>query len=301
MTKIMAGIVLYNPDIDRLLSEVNSIFSQVDHICFCDNGSKNISVIKEKIANTSKIHYIYNDNNLGIGKASNQICSYAEQNGYDWVLMLDHDTLCPDKIVETYSKYIDDDTIGMLCPNVIDKELVKNKYNSIDGRDTEYINRCIQSATFIRVSAWRKCGGFNEWMFIDFVDFDFCKKLEINGYKLLRCKSISIDHQLGKRIFSKREQLYRWVAEKTKIKIIGYLAYKNVFSKERVYYCTRNNIAYIRIYQEYIDKRREWRDFFSRIIRRIIRSSNRVMIVRETVRGIIDGYKTDVHPYILEE
>lgn len=296
--KVIAGIVLYNAEIKRLVLEIESVLPQVDLICLCDNGSSNISTIEEKTGEFENIIIIKNKNNLGIGTASNQICSYAEKKGFDWVLMLDHDTICPPNLVETYKNHTGDDSIGMLCPNVVDKEVAHNNYYSNEGTgDVEIIQRCIQSATFVRISAWKKCCGFNEWMFIDFVDFDFCKRLELNGFKIARCKNVTVDHQLGKRVKTRNADFFMNLYNKTGKKIFKYLTYKNEFSSARVYYCTRNNIVYIKSFAPYLNKRKEWTDFWGRIFRRTLRSKNRLMIVRETLKGVRDGFKTEVLPY----
>lgn len=297
MIKTMAGIVLYNAEIERLFMEIESVLPQVDLICLCDNGSTNIDMIEKKIGENEKIVIIKNENNLGIGTASNQICLYAEKKGFDWVLMLDHDTVCPADLVATYKKYIDDESLGMLCPNVVDKELARNQYNSIGDGEIEYIQRCIQSATFVKITAWKKCGGFNEWMFIDFVDFDFCKRMEINGFRIARCKTVTVDHQLGKRVKTKNADFFMNLYHKTGKSIFKYLTYKNEFSEARIYYCARNNIAYIKLFAGYIDKKKEWMIFFSRIFKKLIRSKNRLMVIRETVKGAYAGVKSNIIPY----
>ena len=293
----MAGIVLYNPDINRLLEEINSVLSQVDFVCLCDNGSDNIGIVEEKTKTFNNLKLIKNVCNLGIGTASNQLCKYAKENEFDWILMLDHDTICPANLIDTYKKYISDKKIGMICPNVVDKEIVNNIYRSTTEKEIEYIDRCIQSATLVSLDAWEKCGGYNEWMFIDYVDFDFCKRLELNGLKIIRCTTVTVDHQLGKRIKSKHEKFYLSLYNRTRIKAFKYLTYKNVFSEARVYYCARNNIVYIKMCRNYIDKEQEWRKFYFGILKRILRSTNRPMIIRETIRGMKDGLKTTIQPY----
>lgn len=297
MVKAMAGIVLYNAETERLFMEIESVLPQVDLICLCDNGSTNIDMIEKKIGKNEKIVIIKNKNNLGIGRASNQICLYAEKNGFDWVLMLDHDTVCPADLVVTYKKYIDNESVGMLCPNVVDKELARNQYNSSGAGEIEYVQRCIQSATFVKIAAWKKCGGFNEWMFIDFVDFDFCKRMEINGFRIARCKMVTVDHQLGKRVKTKNADFFMNLYHKTGKSIFKYLTYKNDFSEARIYYCARNNIAYIKLFDGYINKKKEWMLFFSRIFRKLVRSKNRLMIIRETVKGAYAGVKSNIIPY----
>ncbi|RHP51228.1 glycosyltransferase [Clostridiaceae bacterium AF31-3BH] len=297
MVKAMAGIVLYNPEIERLFMEIESVLPQVELICLCDNGSANISRIEDRIGENEKIVIIKNENNLGIGTASNQICAYAEINGFDWVLMLDHDTICPVNLVSTYNKYINDELLGMLCPNVVDKEIARNQYNSLGDGEVEYVKRCIQSATFVKISAWKKCRGYNEWMFIDFVDFDFCKRMEINGFRIARCKTLTVDHQLGKREKTRNADFFMKLYNKTGKSIFKYFTYKNEFSELRTFYCARNNIAYIKLFANYIDTKKEWRIFFYRIFKKVVRSKNRLMIIRETIKGTYSGLKTKMEPY----
>lgn len=297
MSKYMAGIVLYNAELDRLQLEINSVLPQVDLICLCDNGSQNIEEVESLISGINKIILLRNKINLGIGAASNQICRYAEKEGIDWVLMLDHDTICPKNLICTYKKYINDQSIGMICPNVVDKEIVNNVYCKKNKQKVEYVNRCIQSATFIKIDVWRKCQGFNEWMFIDFVDFDFCKRVELSGFKILRCNTVTVDHQLGKRVRTKHALFYEKLYKTTEMRIFKYMTYKNEFSAARVYYCTRNNIAFIKIFGNDLDKKTEWIAFFDRIIRRIVRSNHRFMIIKETIKGIVDGVRCNCPKY----
>lgn len=58
--KISAGIVLYNPDINRLKQNIKAVIPQVDVLVLYDNGSKNITKIEKMISslniNLSLIH-----------------------------------------------------------------------------------------------------------------------------------------------------------------------------------------------------------------------------------------------------
>ena len=53
MNNILAGIVLYNPQIERLILELKSIEKQVQKICMFDNGSNNYSEIEKVIESIS--------------------------------------------------------------------------------------------------------------------------------------------------------------------------------------------------------------------------------------------------------
>ena len=42
---ISAGIVLFNPDIERLKENIDAVIVQCTHVYLVDNGSKNISEV----------------------------------------------------------------------------------------------------------------------------------------------------------------------------------------------------------------------------------------------------------------
>lgn len=301
MARIIAGIVLYNPNLDRLKDVIYSIANEVEEICIFDNNSfsfSNINTLINSLNVPCKIKILSGNKNYGIGYALNRIFEYASNEGYDWVLTLDHDTICPANIISEYCKMLNLQNVGMICPSVIDKEIASNHWGISNNQELySKVERCIQSGAMVKVNAWNSCKGFNEWMFIDFVDFDFCKRLELNDYAIIKNNRIVVDHELGARECNKHALFFEKLYKRTGMIVFKYLTYRNVFSPARVYYCTRNNIAYIKIYKNSINLQKEWRDFFVRIIKRLIRGKNRIMIIKETVKGINDGikYKNDLY------
>ena len=49
----------------------------------------------------------------------------------------------------------------------------------------------------INIQAWKDVGGFDERMFIDLVDTDFCLRLRRAGYKNIQLTSVVLNHNLG--------------------------------------------------------------------------------------------------------
>ena len=194
---VVAGIVLHNPEISRLLASINTILSQVDRLFLVDNGSSNISEIKQMldaIGNYGKIQLVENGRNEGIAVALNQICSNGKTQSAQWVLTLDQDSVCPSNIIEEYSKYIDREEIGMICPTVLDENL----HSAAVDDSRYYVDSCITSGSMIRLSAWESVGGFWNDLFIDMVDFDMCWSLKHAGYKILQIGSVGLSHEIGK-------------------------------------------------------------------------------------------------------
>lgn len=227
---MIAGIVTYNPDIERLKLNVDAIYNQVERLIIVDNGSYNKNEIKQFCENWDNIVILLLDDNYGIALAQNKICNYAKDNGYEWVIILDQDSICPDNIVEEYTKYSGHKDVGILCPKIFDINYgYTEKYYSTN--DTDVVSDCLASASAIRISVWYNIGGFYEPMFIDKVDFDYCFQLHTNGYKVLRVNTVELQHEVGhsvkKRFLFKNRAVFN-------------------HSPIRYYYMTRNSFIMIR-------------------------------------------------------
>lgn len=273
MNKSIAGIVLYNPDLKRLAENVNAIASQVDEILFVDNHSLNLSNVKEMFTD-GKYSYIENNENYGIAKALNQICYYASQKAYKWVLTLDQDSVVCDGLIEIYNKYVDH-SIGLLTCKIIDR--------NFDSKEIVepipcIVKSAITSGSYVNISAWEKVGGFDEKMFIDFVDNDFCMTLIENHYRLFRIGSVSILHELG---HSRRIKFLR-----------GQIIYNH--SAFRYYYLIRNRIYYARKHRHSDSLVRNilatlWRAFLI-----LCFESHKLDNCKALSKGLVDGFTMDV-------
>lgn len=210
---ISAGIVIFNPDINRLKENISAVIVQCAHVYLVDNGSNNIDEVKKLLNqyNHSKVSVLCNMENQGIAKALNQLASEAQKGGFDWILTLDQDSVAPSNIIEEFEKYTNNLNTGMLCPVICDR----NKGVVVEAKDNyKEIDECITSGSLLNIKAWRKIGGFDESMFIDGVDFDICYRLRKNGYKILCIQSVVLLHELGRIVY------HRFIFWKVLVKII---------------------------------------------------------------------------------
>lgn len=193
---ISAGIVLFNPDIKRLKENIDAVIIQCTHLYLVDNGSGNVDEVKGLLNqyNQSKISILWNRENQGIAKALNQLTSVAQKEGFDWILTLDQDSVVPSNIVGEFEKYINNSSVGILCPIICDR----NKDEEIKiNEDCTEIDECITSGSLLNIKAWSEIGGFDERMFIDGVDFDICYRLRQRCYKIYCIHSVVLLHELG--------------------------------------------------------------------------------------------------------
>lgn len=228
----VAGIVLYNPEIPLIKQNINTLLNQNFSVLLVDNGSRKIEEIKK--LERENVTLIINDKNKGIGVALNQICTYAYRKNTKWALTLDQDSIVPDNILSEYVLRINRKNIAIICPTIIEKNL--NKEICIQKSKTEnYVEKCITSASFINISIWKETSGFDEKLFIDYVDFDYSCKVRRLGYKILKVTSVQLIHSLGE---SELRRFLFW-----HIRVSNH-------SAERKYFISRNIIIYCKKYRK---------------------------------------------------
>lgn len=306
MDRIAAGIVLYNPDMNRLDKCIKSILAQVDFLIMFDNSTEDLDSSFLERFDKEKFVYITKHKNKGIAYALNQIMSKAKNQGYDWVITLDQDSIMQPQIVKDYRKCIEsrETELGIVCPQVIDK---RRKYMEIKKEPAyEFIEDTITSASCTNIRAWENIGGFDEWLFIDLVDNEFCKRLVVSGYKIMRINKCILDQEFGK-ISPKKESIQNFYIKLSKIlhnDNIAKLSYKKVVDPMRVYYTSRNIIyvnkkmkRYGKVgFQNYNCK--GYVGFMmSFLAPSIVRGGDKIKILKAIVKGTVDGIKRKTKPW----
>jgi rhamnosyltransferase len=275
---ISAGIVLYNPDLVILKKNIEAIIGQVAHLCLIDNASDNIEEIEALLKNYS-VDLIKNSKNEGIAKALNQICNYGIIKGSSWCLTLDQDSICEKNIIECYKQCFDLANVGMISSNYLDRNREKNIDKNRESSDIDYkydfVDFCITSGSLVNLKAFIQVGGFDEIMFIDFVDNDFCNVLRKFNWKICKLNRICFEHEIG--INGYRRFLWHKV-----------LVYK--YSAIRRYYTFRNGIYLIRKYNSKGLKRYLIKTFFL-----LIYDDKPIKKINSAIKGIKDGLKMPIN------
>lgn len=201
MDSVFAGIVLFNPEIDRLIENITHIICQVDRLILVDNGSANKKEIQNIIQNlnSTKIQYIDLLENKGIAAALNVIAEFTESCGVKWVLTLDQDTVCKDNIIDIYRKYLSIRNVGQFTCLYQDRNFLDDrlKRDTIGYCELKKVPWCITSAALLNIEAWKKAGKFDETLFIDQVDYDMCLTMREKGYWIYQVGFVGFVHEIG--------------------------------------------------------------------------------------------------------
>lgn len=245
---IIAGLVItYNPDKNAFSEVVENLISQLDMLVIVDNGSDNSDYIKSFSSN-KKINVIPLLENFGIAKATNIGLEEIYKQNYNFCLISDQDTIYPVDYIENFKTYRinnNDSDIAAFSPIFFDvnsneykplyilknNKILKVKHNGLP----QTVFQAIASGLIVDMNKYNLIGGMNENLFIDYVDFEWCWKVNYLGYKILCLPQLQIKHCLGEGVVS--------VGNK---KISEH-------SSLRYYYITRNTF-YLSLHTTYLSK-----------------------------------------------
>lgn len=272
--KVDGVVVLYNPD-ESIISNIMSYINQLNKLYVVDNSeSINSGLIDKILAISSKCIYVSNNGNKGIANALNKGALSAIENGSQWLLTMDQDSIFQEdnfvRLLE-FTEGVDAKEIGLVSP--FHQSVLRSKHEDI----VEEVLLTMTSGNLISLYAYEKIGGFDERFFIDAVDWDYCIRLNLNGLKVLRVNTVFLKHELGNN------------ARKI----------KTIFGKERViqnynyirrYYITRNKLLIAHLYhKEYSKLSFRWRVSILADVRNILLyEQHKLSKMREILRGIKD-------------
>lgn len=194
--KIAGVVVWYNPSIDYI-ENIKSYISYVDKIYVYDNSEySNMHLLLELSKYKEKIEYIQTGENKGIAFSLNYTAKLAINEGYEWLLTMDQDSYFFKESFSEYLFYLKDnkeDKIGILAPIYI----YKGKKNTLETANKK-IDVVITSGNLVNLKIWDKLDGFNEKLFIDEVDHEYCYRLKEKKYEIIQVSKVILEHSLGK-------------------------------------------------------------------------------------------------------
>lgn len=276
MQKVAAVVVWYKPEIN-VIDNLNSYVNQVDKLFVVDNSDNDNSPLMEKIQCTNKVEYIWNKTNLGIAAALNIGAKKAVEEKYHYLLTMDQDSeaspLLISNLLECFSE---DPRIALVSP------LLQHRTGrSIKPETTKSCRQIISawtSGNLIDLNVFQQTGGYNEDFFIDYVDHDFCLKLNKMGYKIYLCSKAILKHDLGK------------IKE---VNLIFRKVYPTNHSALRLYYRTRNRFYLKKVYKNIVPDffKQDNKDFWKGFLKAILFEENKLKKIKYSILGYIDYRK----------
>lgn len=229
--KLAGCVILYNPDKD-VIRNIESYIRYLDKLYVIDNqnGEFITNELKNKYDN---VEIIKHSKNMGIAYSLNEVLSLC-QNGYTHLLTMDQDSRFDIGIMDKYKNAIVsfdwEKTLGV-GPAILNYNALPPEKSNMLYKETMGV---ITSGNIISIENAINIGGFDEKLFIDEVDYDFCYRGILKNYKVYIYNSgIYLKHSLGNMI--ERYFIYR------KLKCMNH-------NHVRKYYIMRNRFY---VYKKY--------------------------------------------------
>ena len=237
--RIAALIILYNPN-EEVKANIASYYEYVEKIYVFDNTENNESTIDFEDFDKSRIVYFFDGQNKGIAERLNIGAKMAQDDGYDWLLTMDQDSKFTSTAITNYFKNIGSfsgiENVAMFGINYFPDD---NNPNNSDFTDNDYL---ITSGSLLNLNLFNKIGLFDELLFIDSVDEDYCIRARILGYRIIKFSNIHLAHEVGNVVFRSSIKTFFLIKK-----------IKGVHPPLRSYYIVRNNL-YLRKKYRHLNK-----------------------------------------------
>lgn len=224
--KVAAIVILYHPG-QEVMANIKSYSDHFSNLYIFDNTPE-ASFIKHKMEQIKGVKFFHDGQNQGISERLNSGCKKALEDGYNWVLTMDQDTSFAPGVIVNYlncfNNYGNKEQLAVIG-TIYTRE--QQPLNAVCfAEDAEDV---ITSGMLLNLPIWNRIGGFDEALFIDLIDHEYCIRAAMNGFKIIRFANIHILHNIGMQVYrSSIKSLY--IIKKK----------KEIHSPLRCYYMYRN-------------------------------------------------------------
>ena len=238
MKKEIAGVVvIYNPS-ENVLQNIYSYLNQIDRLFIVDNSENKNESFVENLKNILQAEYIWNGKNIGIASALNIGVENATEKGYKYILTMDQDSEAPSNMVSILlNSFLMEPNIAIVAP-ILYHPIGRNEQQLKEITNKQVLT-VWTSGNLVKLDIFKKVGGYKDDFFIDYVDHEFCLRLNSYGFKIYICSKTALKHNLGST--KEKNLFFRKV-------------YPTNHSHIRLYYRARNRFYVKKVYQKKIPR-----------------------------------------------
>ena len=282
---VCAVIVTYNPD-SSFEQNVRALLPQVGKLIIVDNQSSTAAhSLVARIASACGVEIIWNDRNSGIAAGLNAGIERALAcSQYSWIATFDQDSLVPPDFVANifaaYSACPFRENVAMIGANykLAMRESASEPISVRNGPVFREVKTLMTSGSFLKSSVFADCGRFDQSLFMDYVDHEFCLRLRQHGFKVIQAVRALLAHRLG---------------SPTSHRILGKRFMVTNYSPIRRYSNARNRLI---VYRRYLSSDTLWIlhdifKWFREIAKIVLVEQNRTEKLVSLTRGCWDGIR----------
>ena len=211
--KVCAVAVTYNPDPVVLRALLDAIIPQVGGVVVVDNGSATPPVAM--VAEAGGVLMALGEN-LGVAAGFNRGIAWAEEHGFDQVLLLDQDSCpAPEMVARLCAAYgqltARGERVAAVGPVACDPHSghevgfarlggVRFRYLGGAGAETPVMaDFLISSGSLLPLAVVRMIGGMDEGLFIDLVDTEWFLRARMEGMQAFGVGAAVLQHAVGEK------------------------------------------------------------------------------------------------------
>ncbi len=223
--KIAAVVILYNPN-ENISLNIASYYNYVEKIFVFDNTEKKVS-LQSVFNKLLKAEYFHDGKNEGIAKRLNTACEIAIENNFDWLLTMDQDSKFTEENIKSYFDCFN----SLPQKNNTAQFGIKHFINEKSPKSCASMasDDLITSGTLLNLALYKKIGPFDENLFIDSIDHDYCIRTIISGYQNIQFTNIFLKHEMGEKVYRASIKSFFLIKK-----------HKEIYSPLRCYYKLRN-------------------------------------------------------------
>lgn len=290
---ILAGVVTFNPEVELMLKNLQAVSPQVHRVLVFDNGSDNVADVRQAVHKVENAELMECAQNVGIAAALNRLSVAALERGCGYLVTLDQDSVCAPDMVAKLRKHVNEMT-PLVTPFIVDRnKTTLEGYAQLELPAVQYHRRAaskgaITSGSLLNLNTLEELGGFDELLFIDYVDYDLNMRLMRAGYRIARINGTYLLHEVGNArrtwLRTPRKSLDgRWYWE---------TFYSFGHSPTRCYYKARNRVLYTKKHWRYIGFANEGiAQIPQQILLTLVFEEQRLSKLLAFARGIADGVR----------
>lgn len=192
-----ALFILYYPD-SNFIDNINKIINEFKKIYIYDNSEINDQAFISQLETYPSIQYMSFCENKGLGHPINYVSQLAIDEGFSWIMTFDQDSIPVDNMIEIMRNYVSfitefNSDVAIFAPRTCFPNEVIEDSRLMPA--INFLHTTIQSGSLLNLTVLSSLGGYNEDLFIDEVDHEYCIRCLLSGYKIIRINSAKLLHQ----------------------------------------------------------------------------------------------------------
>lgn len=271
--KLAGTVILYHPDM-ALMDRIKTYINILEMLYIVDNTELNNINIRNEVLKYQKVKYFHDGENKGIAIRLNEAAETAIKDGYSALLTMDQDS-CFD--LNMAQQYIDCIASYKSYSNTAMFGVEFLHQPQLSTCTSEKVSELITSGSIVNLDLFKNIGKFDEKLFIDYVDHEYCYRAITKGYEIVKFSTIFLQHSVGEAV-QKRS--------------FGSLKYtqRSFHSAVRIYYMVRN---YLYVKSRYnhsfpAEMKHQQKSILTRIKNKLLYSKERFKLLRLIFRAFKD-------------